>query len=418
MWRLFSGPLLLLLIPLYLSAEVQGYWYTFISLAALAIFADMGFSTILLQFSAHEFAHLKFENGVRLSGDEHHLRRLASLLRFAMKWSSGMALVTFPILLVIGFIVLSQKQTQVEWFIPWLIYALASVLVFINSMLLSFIEGCNSVGEVQKIRFFISFVSVVATAFLLIAGFHLYALVGALLLGALVGTSLIFRRYGTLLRQLYRESEQILHPWRREILPLLGRYALSWVSGYLIFSLFTPITFYYYGVVESGVVGLSLAICTALFGIANIWMILITPKINMLVSHHEYETLNPLFKKHLLLSLLSYLFFVLLFFVSMIFFAQELPFFARLVTPFALILLFLAWFLQMIVNALALYMRAHKKEPLVWVSLVMGLYSAVTTWLIAIYLPFEYLFAGFLSSYIFTIPWVMVLFKKYKKGSF
>ncbi len=67
LWRLFSGPALLILIPLYLSAEAQGYWYTFVSLAALAIFADMGFSTILLQFSAHEFPYLKFESDKTLS---------------------------------------------------------------------------------------------------------------------------------------------------------------------------------------------------------------------------------------------------------------------------------------------------------------------------------------------------------------
>jgi hypothetical protein len=72
-WRLFSGPALLILIPLYLTAEVQGYWYTFISLAALAVFADMGFSTILLQFSAHEFAHLKFNSDKTIFGSENSL---------------------------------------------------------------------------------------------------------------------------------------------------------------------------------------------------------------------------------------------------------------------------------------------------------------------------------------------------------
>ncbi|WP_235777316.1 hypothetical protein [Pseudomonas piscis] len=59
-WKLFSGPLLLVLLPIYLTPEAQGYWYTFVSLAALAVFADMGFSAILLLFSAHEFANLEF----------------------------------------------------------------------------------------------------------------------------------------------------------------------------------------------------------------------------------------------------------------------------------------------------------------------------------------------------------------------
>lgn len=62
LWRLLSGPALLILVPLYLSSEAQGYWYTFISMAALAVFADMGFSAVLLLFASHEFAHLKFNN--------------------------------------------------------------------------------------------------------------------------------------------------------------------------------------------------------------------------------------------------------------------------------------------------------------------------------------------------------------------
>ena len=62
LYRLVSGPLMLLFIPLYLTQEEQGYWYTFSSVAALAVFADLGFSHIILQFSAYEFAFLKFNN--------------------------------------------------------------------------------------------------------------------------------------------------------------------------------------------------------------------------------------------------------------------------------------------------------------------------------------------------------------------
>ena len=62
LYRLISGPLMLLFIPLYLTQEEQGYWYTFSSVAALSVFADLGFSNIILQFAAHEFAFLKFKD--------------------------------------------------------------------------------------------------------------------------------------------------------------------------------------------------------------------------------------------------------------------------------------------------------------------------------------------------------------------
>ena len=50
LWRIISGPLILLFIPLYLTPMEQGYWYTFISIGALGLFADLGFSNIVLIF--------------------------------------------------------------------------------------------------------------------------------------------------------------------------------------------------------------------------------------------------------------------------------------------------------------------------------------------------------------------------------
>lgn len=418
LWKLFSGPALLVLIPLYLSSESQGYWYTFVSLAALAVFADMGFSTILLQFSAHEFAHLRFKSDKTLVGSQQHLERLATLLRFAIKWSSGMGGLAFPIILAVGFVVLNKNQTDVSWMIPWIIYGIASIIAFINSMLLSFIEGCNSVGEVQKIRFYISFVTVVLTGILLVFDAELYALAISLFIGALSGTIIIFYRYKYMLKQLFVLSGEIEHNWEKDTLPLIGRYAVSWISGYFIFSIFTPIAFHYYGVVEAGQIGFSIAICTAIFGIANIWMTIIVPKINMYVAHKDYEALNKIFKTHLALAVFTYLLGVTALFIIVIFFRDTLPFSDRLVSPFSIAIIVLSWLLQIIISGYAVYMRAHKEEPLMIPSFVSGVYITIATLLIAKYLPFEYFFLGFLSSYLWGIPWVMVIFKRYKKGSF
>lgn len=416
LWRLLSGPLLLILIPIYLSAEAQGYWYTFISLAALAIFADMGFSTILLQFSAHEFAHLKFDENKIFYGSQKHLEKLATLLRFAIKWSSTLGLIAFPIILVTGFIILNQKQTEIDWILPWIIYGFASIFVFVNSMLLSFIEGCNSVGEVQKIRFLISVATVLSTICLLFFGTELYALSISLCIGALTGTIIILYRYINMLKQLFKLSSRVFYNWSKEIFPLIGKYSISWASGYFIFSIFTPIAFHYFGTIEAGKVGLSMAVCTAVFGIANIWMTIIIPKINMLVSQKKYEILDPIFKKHLILSIVTYILGIIVLFITITVFKEYVPFGERLVSPFSLMIISIGWLLQIIVNSLALYMRAHKEEPLVIPSLVSGIYVSLITLVIAIYLPFEYFFLGFLSSFIWGIPWVILIFRKYQGG--
>lgn len=413
LWKLLSGPMLLILVPLYLTAEAQGYWFTFISLAALAVFADMGFSTILLQFSAHEFAHLQFVDRKKLAGNEEHLNRIASLLRFALKWSLSMALLVFPIVLLVGYILLSKKSAEVDWLIPWILYGVASVLVFMNSMLLSFIEGCDSVGDVQKIRFHISIITVGLTLALLVGDFALYALAIGLLIGAISGLCIIVYRYRTMLFQLYDLSRQTTHAWKAEIMPLMWRYAISWVSGYFIFSIFTPIAFHYYGAVEAGKVGLSIAVCTAIFAISNIWITIIIPKINILVAKQDYVTLNLIFKRHLWLSVLTYLMGISVLFLAVTVFKAYIPFVDRLISVETLALISFAWLIQVVINALAIYMRAHKEEPLVFASAVNAVYISGLTWLIALYLPFDYFFLGFFSSFLWVIPVVLIVFKRY-----
>ena len=108
LYRLVSGPLMLLFIPLYLTQEEQGYWYTFSSVAALAVFADLGFSHIILQFSAYEFAFLKFNNNAIACGDEIHLRKLADFFRFSVKYMFRMIGIVFPIIIFGGFYFINQ----------------------------------------------------------------------------------------------------------------------------------------------------------------------------------------------------------------------------------------------------------------------------------------------------------------------
>lgn len=412
LWKLISGPLVLFFVPVYLTAEAQGYWYTFISLAALAVFADMGFSSVLLLFSAHEFAHLEFGSDKKLSGSAQHLDRLATLWRFAMKWSMTMAFAVFPLVLVVGFFILSGKGSSVEWALPWFIYGVASVFVFINSMALSFIEGCDSVGDVQRIRFQISVITVSATLLFLYFGADLYALAFSLLAGAVSGAGIMLRRYKGLLAQLNKEAKNKTHPWFKEIMPLIWRYAVSWVSGYFIFSVFTPVAFHYYGAIEAGQVGLSMAICAAIFSISNIWIVIITPKINMCVAKCDYRTLNIFFKRHLLLAFVTYVLGAGSFFCMVYMFRGRVDFLDRLLPDFQLFIIVLAWFFQVLISSLAIYMRAHKQEPLVMISFLNGLYVLISTVLISIFLPFEYFFVGFFSAYIWILPWVYVVFKK------
>src|ERR1700722_5120239 len=60
-WSMGAGVVALLLIAAFFTPQIQGFYYTFTSLVALQVFAEMGLGQVIIQFAAHEWAHLKLE---------------------------------------------------------------------------------------------------------------------------------------------------------------------------------------------------------------------------------------------------------------------------------------------------------------------------------------------------------------------
>ena len=104
--------LIIVLVPLFLDKTEQGYWFSFMSLSALMIIVDSGFSMIILQFAAHEFAFLHFNSVGKIEGDEHYLKRLGSFYFFCLKWSAGAAAVALPLIAGVGILVMSSRPAK------------------------------------------------------------------------------------------------------------------------------------------------------------------------------------------------------------------------------------------------------------------------------------------------------------------
>lgn len=414
--RLVAGPVLLLVLPLYLSPEAQGYWFSIMGLAALTLFADLGFSTLILQFTAHEFAHLSFDARNRFVGNPEKVKKMASLFAFALKWGCVAGVTVFPLIALVGYAVLNKGGATLNWQGPWFLYCLTSVIVFLNSIALACLEGCNGVGAIQKIRYQSALISTATLIGGLIGGLELHALALASLLSGVYVIVKIRKQFGETFRQVWIESRGASYRWGAEIFPLLWKYAVSWVSGYFIFQVFTPLAFYEHGPVAAGKVGLSIAIWMAVFGVANTWMVIITPKMNMLMSERKHQELNAVFSKGLKLSLLTYAAGTMVFFVASLLFHQELRFlFDRIASQISLLILASIWFLQIPINAYALYMRAQKIEPLMYVSLFGGVYVVLATMFASHYFVFDYYFSGFLCGQVLGLPIVYKIYCVYRK---
>lgn len=418
-WRVFSGPLMLFCIPYFLTPEIQGYWYTFISLAALSVLADLGFSNIVLQFSAHEFAFLRFNENNQLEGDKEHFLRLADFFHFSLRWLLKIVLIAFPLIMIGGYAFLSYK-TQPDKFISgwqeaWFLYSFFSAFVFMNAIILSFFEGCNLVGKVQKLRFQIAVLTTLSMLVGLILHLELFALALSNVVSSLAGIFFIIKNFKTTILQFLRVEKHDVYDWWPEFSNLIWRYAISWGSGFLVFQLFTPMTFYFYGPIAAGKIGISIAMWTAGFNIAISWITAITPRMNILIAEKDWIALDELFHKGLIKSFCTMFCGGTLFFLSELVFYNKVSFFKRILEPKGMGILFFAWLIQIITNAFAVYLRAHKKEPLVKISCFNALVVAIGTFICCKLFDESFLFCGFLLGSLIQCPIVYLIFRDFKK---
>jgi hypothetical protein len=414
LWRLISGPVTMLLIPLFLSPEQQGYWYLFGSLSALSIFADLGFSNIILQFSAHEFAYLHFCDDGLLAGDETNLKKLGSFFRFVIKWISKICAVVFPVIYIIGIGFFIRDDVLSVYLLPWTLYAVGSLINFFNNSILSFIEGLNKIELIQRIRLMIAIVNTAIVVVVLVSGGNIYALVFGMLLSASTLFFFFLGKFRKLFMQLLDISRGFVYSWKKEIIPLFAKYIISFSSGYFTFQIYTPLMHYFHGPIYSGRVGITLALVMAIFNISNIWIYTITPKMNMLISLKSWKNLDKLFLKRLFLSVGTYCFLCIGLVVFLLFFRSIwiIPDIISRFLPLGLVgILLFCYLLEVFVNAWALYLRGHKKEPFCVVSIICTIWVVAVTYIMGYYFSPMWFFMGFLSVHFWVIPVDYIIYK-------
>ena len=296
-----------------------------------------------------------------------------------------------------------------------MIYSCASALFFMVSSILSFLEGCNSVAKTQKIRMLMTAVSVVAMLLSLYFGFGLYALTLAMVLSSSIGLLVTILCFHKFISQMWTADFSSLYDWKPEFYALIWRYAISWGSGYFIFQLFTPLAFKFHGPVFAGLIGISVAMWSAGFNIANSWLTAVIPRINMLVAERKWQELDVLFNNRLRKALLTMVLGICGYCGLYLLLKDSFHFFDRVLGLKSMGLLGLCWLMQTYINGLAVYLRSHKKEPMMPVSLFSAFYVAITTYLCASFLPEDYLFLGFFSSYLYGVPVTYYLYRQQKQ---
>lgn len=416
-WQLFAGAIIIFLIPNWLSPIEQGYFYAFSSLLALQIFFELGLSQVIVQFIAHEFSKIEFSSNQNELIDNIHSKKLANLIYFFERTYRHMALLFFIIVSIIGLIYFSLLKNDFlpdNWILIWLILTVTASVNLYLTVYFSIEEAFGQVAQVAKIRTIQSIIGHSLLGVAVVFDQTLWAMIFISATSAIFSSLWLYLRYTqnyNILQLIKKKKINHNLNWKKEIFPLQWRIALSWMCGYFIFQLFVPVAFATQGAVEAGKLGLSISIFSALLTVSMSWINAKIPVFSTLVAAHQRDVLNKLFYSLFFRSISFYIFEIIVIFLFLyIMSLMNFSIINRISDISILICLGLASFANCIIFSAAVYMRAHKEEPMIWVSLTSSMLMSISIYWAGNYGVFHIVFFYLLINVVIVLPWTLYLF--------
>lgn len=420
-FQAFAGVFTVVFIAAFLSKEEQGYYYTFNSLLAIQTFFELGFTTIITQFVAHEVSYLKIDSN-SIQGDDYYCSRIGDLLRFSMKWYSIAAIIFLCVVIFVGLFFFYNSNDSISWRGPWIIICIATAIKLFQSPITAILIGVGKVKEMNKILFYQQIVTPIIMWTLLATNCKLYVLGISSFISIAVWFYFILKKdVRELLGGIYDYKVSHKISYVNEIMPYQWRMALSSISGYFIFYFLTPIIFKYQGAVIAGQVGMTISIVSAIQSLSLSWQNTKIPIYSGLIEQKRYKELDNIFNKTVRqMSLICLTIMVAAFFVltGIKFWGISLNgdyLCNRFLTGWSLLFMFAAHYIDQFVFSWATYLRCHMKEPFLLLSIVSGILCLVGLLLTSKYSNVFYITLSYLLVKFISIPWGYSIYNSKKK---
>ena len=414
-WSLVSQPVTLLLTVTYLTPGQQGYSFTFGSILAIQIFFELGIGFVVQQCVSHEFGKLHWADDGTLAGDAVSKARLASLFRQAVWWYAGIGVLVAAAVGPAGyhfFRSFGDESPQV-WAGAWGLTVIAAVVGHLAAPVTLLLNGAGRIAATGRVSAVAAIVASVTCWIMLYSGAGLLAApLGGLLGVSCVSAWLVGRNRRVILDLWSHRSDAGRVQWLSDVWPFQWRMALSWLSGYFILQLFNPIAFAFGGEVVAGQLGLSLRLMTQIHWVAIIWVNVRMPQFGQLIAQGHYAELDAKFSRAFWVSTVLVVAGLIAVIVGA--FALQIAgskYAGRMLPPLLLILIAGNVFVQHVSAGLANYLRAHRQEPFLLMSIVVAILTGASTYTLGRYAGVAGMLGGFLMINIFiSLPWAIMIF--------
>lgn len=385
-----TGVLSVFFISTFLTGVEQGFYYTFGSILALQVFFELGLTGIMTQYVAHEVSHLQLNADNHYEGEEKYKSRLASLVHFCVKWYSVLAILVFVSILIIGLVFFEHygedQSSDVSWHIPWVLICLGTSINILQSPFISIFMGIGKVKEMSKVGFIQQIILPLAIWTGFICGLKLYVLPLSSFVSILIWQIFVWKTgLAGIVINLWKVRITESVAYFKEIFPYQWKIALSWVSGYFIFQLFNPVLFATEGAVVAGQMGMTLQALNAIQAFSMSWLNTKVPLYSQLIALKDYLKLDTIFNQTLkqmtsVCFVLLVVFFIAIWLLNITQIQLNGHVFADRFLPYVpMFLLMFTVYLNQYISSWATYLRCHKQEPFLVISICGALADGLST---------------------------------------
>jgi hypothetical protein len=397
--QLASYGITTLLIPISVNSAELGVYYLFISLLGAQVLFELGLNQAALQISSHitNKGSNKYKEFVIWID---YLYKKISIRYFLVGGFLGSVYLLF-----------FNEFDQRKIIFYWVILVFSSALLMRISYRFTLIEAEGLVSSAYLARASILLTSSIISWFFILNGLGLESLLVFYLAQALLAHGILFRRYPI---KSYKAKDHFFNDYSRELGDLQTKFGISYLAGYLSYNSIVPIVFSLISDEAAGQVGLTFAIFSSLTLLSSSFASAKNHDFAAYIARRNYFGLNILFKKQffLTIALAFSLLLILLLLIANIEFLS--PKFSDRILPLSYCLLVgLSAIASSVIYAMAIYVRAHKEEPFVAISIFSGLTSVILIFFGSYFGVFWAIFLYSFSILFVALPLTTIIFSRF-----
>lgn len=298
LWLVLTGPVTILFLAIYFSPDAQGYFLTFITLAAARTVAELGFGQVIIVKVAQFYS-------ASSNPADAVPPQVAGFIRFAAKWFAGAGFSVGMLLCLAGTALLGAGSglPTAEWLPPWLTFSwLVGIDVALSGLLYP-LEGIGQVRSAHFCRMVRSFVNSLVLWLCILLGLQLWSISIALVCSLAWTASFILSKGKRVVAALGSDTAVAKIDWRSEVLPAQWRVALSSLAEYLSFYTVVPLMYVMHGAVIAGQLGVTWQLAIAVSSVAGAIVVARFPEFSRLAGARSIRKLDALLVSTFLTSM-------------------------------------------------------------------------------------------------------------------